>query len=348
MQLAAEGEFKGHPDGPFEITREHLESMLRAARARRSEIAVDLEHKGGPATGWINPSTVEIARDEHGRLALFGMGRWTPRFAEAIRGEEYRYFSPVIAFGSKDRESGETLAAELIEGALTNNPFIDGMSAVALSRLRALSVQGGPMEDMPEEAPPAEAGADDAQLAELGRLIMSVLEIASVDDAKAFLTENADMEQLLSALVAKAGGDMSAEPAPEQMAANRALKDELKRLSAANREQAEQIKAIRFEADAAKVCSEMGLDSADKETVARYVALRRTDSDSYAEIRAARGKAAPPGGREVKLSRAGGSEPEASPKVKDLTPGQQALYRSLSGTGIDKAAILKAVQKRSN
>lgn len=141
LQLLPAGEFRGNDGRPdnapaWRLDRAVAERVIAAARARGTRIAIDYEHqtlyaeKNGqpaPAAGWIDPAELEW-REGAGLFAR--RVEWTARAARMIAEGEYRYFSPVFAY-AKGR--GDVLALRL--GALTNNPGLDGMLAVALSSL---------------------------------------------------------------------------------------------------------------------------------------------------------------------------------------------------------------------
>jgi len=356
IQVAGLGKWKGHKDGPFQITLAHLKSMLARAKARLSDIAVDWNHASlrdpnAGAAGWLRPMTFAIEDDEYGQPALFADARWTPKAATGIRGEEWRLFSPVIGFGKKDRETNEPVLAEIFGGGLTNDPFIDGMRPIALSRLWALNVHGDKMneemnagvaEDAPAEEP---AGAR----AELSALIMAQLGITNDEEAKAYLADNASVEELLEALtLAPAPTDAPAEAPPEQMAANRGvsraefnvLATELKALrreSIANREE----KAQRAAED--KVIAD-GVPRSHA-SFSSMVELSRSGSEGYQGLVDAIAVPTPTSGRTVAMSRA--EAPVAgAPK---LTPAQRTAYNGFVANGVSQAtAISMATSKELN
>lgn len=141
LQLLPAGEFRsadgsGRPAGipGWRMDASIAARVIQAAAARATPFVIDYEHqtllseKNGqpaPAAGWF-----------HGRALQWREGRglfateveWTERARNMIGDREYRYLSPVFAF---DDETGEVLALRM--AALTNNPGLDGMTAVALS-----------------------------------------------------------------------------------------------------------------------------------------------------------------------------------------------------------------------
>lgn len=141
IQLAKCGSFRGHPSGPFELTPQIFTEIVANFRATQNKrIPIDFEHaseqdptqgaiptEGAPAQGWI------IDLDNRGMAGLWGLVEWLEPLRTYIKQGKYKYFSPAIRFGSKDRVSGQPIGARMTSGAATNNPFLDGMTALAAS-----------------------------------------------------------------------------------------------------------------------------------------------------------------------------------------------------------------------
>jgi phage I-like protein len=95
------------------------------------EIPVDYDHSFGErgdstAAGWY----AELKRKGK---SLFARVKWTPKATEKIRDGEYRFFSPEFTSNWKD-EHGAEEGFTILAGALTNRPFLRGMTPVALSQ----------------------------------------------------------------------------------------------------------------------------------------------------------------------------------------------------------------------
>lgn len=155
IQLAKAGAFKGHASGPFELDAKVFGDIVRNFRATSNRaIPIDFEHAsesdptqgsipthGAPAQGWI----VDLKIDGG---ALYGLVEWGDKAREYIKSGAYKFFSPAIRFGARDRVSGAQIGARMTSGALTNNPFLDGMMPLAakdtaapeltIERLRAM------------------------------------------------------------------------------------------------------------------------------------------------------------------------------------------------------------------
>lgn len=151
MNVAIEGEWLGHPAGPFSMDAEKMQQCVARFEQQQNPMVVDYEHNSvrpggdGRAAGWIHE--LEVREGENG-AELWAKVEWTNAAAEMIKAGEYRYCSPVIDFESKDRESNETVPVELFNVAITNNPFLDGMHPIALTRTAASAALEN---NMPEE-----------------------------------------------------------------------------------------------------------------------------------------------------------------------------------------------------
>lgn len=140
-QLNKLGAFRGHPSGPFEITEQINAEIERNFRATQNKkIPIDFEHAseqaptegsiptdGAPAQGWIHDL------QNRGKAGLWGLVEWLEPARSYIKQGKYKFFSPAIRFGSKDRVTGQPIGARMTSGALTNNPFLDGLMPVAAS-----------------------------------------------------------------------------------------------------------------------------------------------------------------------------------------------------------------------
>jgi len=137
VQIAYEGEWKGHPAGPFKFDRKVFEELVDNFKTTPVKIPVDYEHGSGQlgvkaeAAGWI--TDLRVDRDEQGRLALFALVKWTAAAAGHIEREEYKYVSPTIFWSWRDPKTADPLGAYLFAVALTNTPFLDELPELTLS-----------------------------------------------------------------------------------------------------------------------------------------------------------------------------------------------------------------------
>lgn len=141
IQVAKLGAFNGHAQGQFEITRQTFQDIVRNFRATTNRrIPIDFEHAseadgsagsiphtGAPAQAWI------IELDDRGEGGLWAKVEWLEPAKTYVETGKYKFFSPAIRFRSRDRVTGRAAGARMTSGALTNNPFLDGMRPIAAS-----------------------------------------------------------------------------------------------------------------------------------------------------------------------------------------------------------------------
>lgn len=147
IQLAKPGVFRGHAAGKFEMNAATFAQIISNFNAQANKlIPVDFEHaseqhptegsipySGAPAQGWI--SKLELRADGN----LWGLVSWGELARGYIKKGQYKFLSPAIVFGAKDRVTGKPCGARLSSVALTNNPFLDGMQPVAAKRTDLLT-----------------------------------------------------------------------------------------------------------------------------------------------------------------------------------------------------------------
>lgn len=147
VQVFPDGKFYPADDRPMKTDGWYIDAAIAAKviekfRQRKTPPVVDYEHqtllmeKNGqpaPAAAWIRDLEW---RDGEG---LFAKVEYTGRAREAVANKEYLYFSPVF---NHHPRTGEV--RELLIGALTNTPAIDGMEEATL---RAAATFGATLED---------------------------------------------------------------------------------------------------------------------------------------------------------------------------------------------------------
>jgi phage I-like protein len=123
----------------FTIGRNDVKAMAENfAKRGNGEVVMDYEHAsehpelaaGGavPAAGWI--VSMDDAPDAEG--IVWGKVKFTDKARSMISAKEYKYISPVIVWGARDKENGDPQGATLSSAALTNRPFLDRMPAIRL------------------------------------------------------------------------------------------------------------------------------------------------------------------------------------------------------------------------
>lgn len=140
----------------FAIGPQDLRDMVENFDKRKNEmLVIDYEHaseqpeiaRGGPvpAAGWIHElfidhgaSTVSTKNGKHAEV-LKALVEWTPEANGLIEAGKYRFFSPSIDWGARDKETGKPQGATLTSGALTNHPFLEELPPLMLTDLTAAS-----------------------------------------------------------------------------------------------------------------------------------------------------------------------------------------------------------------
>ncbi len=123
----------------FAITNADLAVIVQNFRKRKTgEVVIDFDHSTEyaagsgqpvPAAGWLK--VVEDGPDQNG--VLWGMAEFTAGTLSMLRNRQYKYISPVIDWGARDRQTGEQQGATITSVALTNCPVLEEMPAIALS-----------------------------------------------------------------------------------------------------------------------------------------------------------------------------------------------------------------------
>lgn len=109
--------------GEFNFTERDADAIIAEFTERARDLVIDYEHQTlagseAPAAGWIN----ELIKTPDGLEA--GVKYWTDHAKARLESGEYRYFSPVLIFGS----CGGPAALHSV--ALTNHPALHGVPAL--------------------------------------------------------------------------------------------------------------------------------------------------------------------------------------------------------------------------
>jgi len=133
VQIMRTGEWEHEEYGHFEITEGTMETLIKNfnENVRGIEIPITIGHPTDgnpepPAVGWFK----KLSRKDG---ELWGKIEWTKPGWEKLQEKEYKYFSPEFYFNYKDPESQEEFGVTLVGGAMTNKPFLKGMTPVIMS-----------------------------------------------------------------------------------------------------------------------------------------------------------------------------------------------------------------------
>lgn len=128
IHIATTGEFK---ERNFSLSRSDLDRMVDNFNAQPNSRPAfrghaDLYDDGAPAVGHI----LALARDGED---LWGLIDFLPDFAKSIRKGEYVSCSIYFATNGRDKKTGANVGALLYSLGMTNVPYLDGLTPIALS-----------------------------------------------------------------------------------------------------------------------------------------------------------------------------------------------------------------------
>lgn len=209
VQLLPDGVFRatdgsGRPDDVtcWRMNPEIAQRLLARLAAKPNPLVIDYEHqtlnaeKNGqpaPAAGWFAGTSVEY-REGSGVFVI--NPAWTKRAAAHLESDEYKFASTVFEY---DLTNGDILDVRM--AALTNNPGLTGMAAVALTALNDSHHQEAPMPELLKKLLAALGLQETATEAEA---------LAAVDALKKSASDSAANTAQVAALTAK----LNAKPDP--------------------------------------------------------------------------------------------------------------------------------------
>ena len=122
IRVAPYGSWHHPKAGNFTVGRDQAEQMVANHAQLGIDIVVDFEHQTltgakAPAAGWIKQLE---ARDD----GLWARVEWTDEARHMVEAKQYRYYSPVFDFRSRDARSGKRVGVALHSLALTNTPLL--------------------------------------------------------------------------------------------------------------------------------------------------------------------------------------------------------------------------------
>jgi phage I-like protein len=144
IPIAITGKWNG-TEKEFSVGLDDLNEIRQNfAEKPTGEINVDYEHAsevpfgtGGPviSAGRIVKLDKPESFNGTGKHILWGWFEPTARARELIANKEYRYISPAIRWGAKDKVSGKMIGTVLTSVALVNKPFLEELPQLHLSEV---------------------------------------------------------------------------------------------------------------------------------------------------------------------------------------------------------------------
>ena len=218
----------------FSITSDDLESIARNFRERQNgEINVDYDHAsempevaaGGPIPSAGRIVGIEPPETQGRRTLLWGWFEPTERARTLVRNREYRYISPAIDWGAKNKRTGKPQGATLTSVALTNRPFLEEMPQIRLSDpgYRLVDATAGTTD---ATLPGSQGGGTPSTGGSMKKVQLSVadgkIKISHPDLADEYYADPDDAANALGALAGSPGATPDADDSevPMEQAAN--------------------------------------------------------------------------------------------------------------------------------
>lgn len=155
IQVAREGNYKGHNSGEFTLDKTALEQMVRNVRNHPAYVAgddgfgiadvipFDFHHEseksggaiaiqGAPAAAWAQD--LEIRTGASGALELWALVRYLEPALSYVREGRYKWTSIAAWPDAVEPVTGASIGWYISSIAFTNDPFIQGMAPIAASR----------------------------------------------------------------------------------------------------------------------------------------------------------------------------------------------------------------------
>jgi phage I-like protein len=125
IQLARAGEFYHMYYGPFDLNSAMFVAFVENFKAKTYgiDLMIDYDHDRREAAAWFKDLYVTEDGQE-----LWAEVAWTPDGQKAIEDKEFRYLSIDFTSDHIDNEVGASHGPVLYGAALTNRPFIKGMT----------------------------------------------------------------------------------------------------------------------------------------------------------------------------------------------------------------------------
>jgi phage I-like protein len=137
--------FSKKPTGEINVDYEHASEVpfgtggpvLSAGRIVKLDEPEKYPGSGDREIGGSSEQTARSA-DHPMRYILWGWYEPTERARELIANREYRYISPAIRWGTKDKVTGKTAGTALTSVALVNKPFLEELPEIHLCEVQEL------------------------------------------------------------------------------------------------------------------------------------------------------------------------------------------------------------------
>ncbi|WP_323594429.1 phage protease [Aliarcobacter butzleri] len=128
IRIAVIGEWQGHHNGAFSLSKDDLEQIKTNFDNAKVDVVIDLDHKTiyegtGEAYGWIKE--LFFKEDE-----LWAKVEWLESGLELIKTKKYKYISPVFLPNTIEQVTAQNIGWTLHSAALTNQPFMEELGEI--------------------------------------------------------------------------------------------------------------------------------------------------------------------------------------------------------------------------
>ncbi|MCG3675590.1 phage protease [Aliarcobacter butzleri] len=128
IRIAVIGEWQGHHNGAFSLSKDDLEQIKTNFDNAKVDVVIDLDHKTiyegtGEAYGWIKE--LFFKEDE-----LWAKVEWLESGLELIKTKKYKYISPVFLPNTIEQVTAQNIGWTLHSAALTNRPFMEELGEI--------------------------------------------------------------------------------------------------------------------------------------------------------------------------------------------------------------------------
>ncbi|KLE01894.1 phage protease [Aliarcobacter butzleri] len=128
IRIAVIGEWQGHHNGAFSLSKDDLEQIKTNFDNAKVDVVIDLDHKTiyegtGEAYGWIKE--LFFKEDE-----LWAKVEWLESGLELIKTKKYKYISPVFLPNTIEQITAQNIGWTLHSAALTNRPFMEELGEI--------------------------------------------------------------------------------------------------------------------------------------------------------------------------------------------------------------------------
>ncbi len=125
IKIVPVGLFPTHPDGPHEITPQHIQEMAANLKNGGTDVLFDFGHESiwdpsAEAAAWSPKDKVQAMADG----LYIEYPQFTTKGQEKVNGKAYKYFSPAYLLNKTDK-NGKEIGAVLHSIGLVNKPYMD-------------------------------------------------------------------------------------------------------------------------------------------------------------------------------------------------------------------------------